>query len=225
MKSSSENNPARKRVLLVDDHPAFRKGIGFVLERNSKFDVCGEASNFSEALEAMRTQNPDVAVVDISLPGQDGLELIKALLAERPKLAILVVSMHEESVYALRTLRAGALGYVSKTNYSDDILAALESISDGRLHIGPQFRDDLISRVIESEELDNRSPLDSLSEREKEIVGLIGRGHSTREIAKALGISMKTVETHRNRTKNKLGLRDGGELVRFAIDWAKAQNR
>jgi DNA-binding NarL/FixJ family response regulator len=208
-----------RQVLLVDDHPGFRRGVAAIIAEEKDFAVCGEASSAASGLEAMRRLKPDIAVVDISMPGTNGIELIKMMVAERPQLHILVLSMHDESVYALRALRAGAKGYVMKGEPLESVIRGLRKVSEGEIFVSPQFSDRLIFRAIQSNEAEAGSPVDRLSDRELEVLRLLGKGHGTRDIAEQLHLSVKTVETHRGHIKEKLGLKDSGDMVRFAIDW------
>jgi DNA-binding NarL/FixJ family response regulator len=211
--------PPPRRILLVDDHPAFRRGLAALLEGEGDLQVCGEASTAPAALTAMRQLSPDLAIVDIGLPGVDGLELIKMMLAERPRLGILVLSMHDESVYALRALRAGARGYVMKAEALECVLVALRKVDAGGLYLSPALNTRLIFKFVQGEEFAHATPVDRLSDREMEVLLLIGKGFGTQEIADHLQVSVKTVETHRAHIKEKLGFRDSRELIRFAVDW------
>lgn len=211
---------AKKRILLVDDHPGFRRGLVAILqERCNDLEVCAEASAVPGALSAMRKWNPDFAIVDISLPGANGIELVKMMLAEQPTLRILILSAHDETTYALRALRAGASGYVMKTEVLDVVPKAIEKIAVGGIFISPAFSDRLVFRAISDEGKQGDSPVASLSDRELEVLELIGKGHSTRDVAEILHLSAKTVETHRMHIKEKLRMTDGREMVRFAIEW------
>jgi len=209
----------KKKVLIVDDHPVFRRGISSLINAESDFEVCGEAGTSPSALEAMRALFPDVALLDISLPGTDGVELIKLMKAERPKLPILMISMHEESIYALRVLRAGALGYIMKAEALNNIGEALRTVLNGDIYVSKKFAERLIFKAIQSTESGMDSPVDVLSDRELEVLQLIGKGFGTREIAENLHLSVKTIETHRAHVKEKLGFKDAREMVRFAIEW------
>jgi DNA-binding NarL/FixJ family response regulator len=206
-------------VLLVDDHPAIRRGMAAIIDEESDLTICGEASTAPMALEAMRRLNPDIAVIDISMPGTNGVELIKLMLAEQPKLQILMLSMHDESVYALRALRAGAKGYVMKGEALECVLAGLRKVGEGEIYVSPKFSDRLIFKTIQSTIAGVASPVDKLSDREFEVLRLLGKGFGSRDIAEELSLSVKTVETHRAHIKEKLGFKEAGEMVRFAIDW------
>ena len=212
--------PTKKtQIMLVDDHPIFRKGIAGLLSEEPDFEICAEVGNAPGALDAMRTRRPDIVVLDISLRGTNGIELIKLMHAEQPRLPILMLTMHDESLFALRALRAGARGYLMKIDPAAEMIAALRKVLRGELYVTPRFRERLVFRAIESIEKGVGSPVDKLSERELQVLQLLGRGFGTREIADSLGLSVKTVETHRAHIKEKLGFAESGEMVRFAIEW------
>ena len=218
--SEPAGHPCTKRkVLIVDDHPVFRNGISALISAESDLWVCGEAECAPAALAAMRELKPDVAVLDISLQGTNGIELIKLMLAENPRLPLLMVSMHDESLYALRALRAGARGYVMKAEATRDMITALRKVLAGEIYVSSCFGERLIFKAIQSLDGGMGSPVDKLSDRELEVLQLLGKGFGTREVAGELHLSIKTIETHRAHIKEKLGFRDAGEMVRFAIDW------
>lgn len=220
----SEDPQKKKRILVVDDHPVFRHGIASLIGSEPDLTVCGEAANSPSALEAMRRLKPDAALIDISMPGANGIELIKLMKAEQPKLPLLILSIHDESLYALRALRAGASGYVMKAEALDFVLTALRKVLTGEVYVSPRFSERLIFKAVHSLEGGMGSPVDKLSDRELEVLQLLGRGFGTREVAAELNLSIKTVETHRAHIKEKLGFKDAGEMVRFAIDWV-SQNQ
>jgi len=195
--------PKAKRIVLVDDHPLFRKGLQELIHSEADFAVCGEAGNAAEAMEVIRKLNPDMAIVDLSLPGANGIELIKNIRSEFPKLPILVLSMHDESLYALRALRAGAEGYVMKHEAMANVFQAIREVFNGRPYLSPA--------------------MERLSDRELEILELIGKGNEVRQIAKLLHLSPKTVETHRAHIKDKLDLKNSREVARFALQWLQAR--
>jgi DNA-binding NarL/FixJ family response regulator len=219
---SAPVSPLSKRLLIVDDHPIFRHGIAQLIGRLSGISVCGEAENAQTALEAMRRLQPDMALVDIWMPGMNGIELIKLMLAEQPALLILTVSMHDESVYALRALRAGAKGYVMKQQASENVCDALRTVANGDIYVCPRFSERLIFKAIQGSESDLGSPVDRLSPRELEVLQFFGKGRTTREVAELLHISVKTIETHRTHIKEKLGFRDAEEMVKFGLEWVTA---
>lgn len=190
-----------------------------LISRLPDITICGEAESAPLALEAMRRLKPTVALIDVSMPGTNGIELIKLMLAEEPNLLVLVVSMHDESLYALRALRAGAKGYVMKQQAMENVLDAMRKILDGGVYVSPQFSERLIFKAIHGSDSDLGSPVDKLSDRELEVLQLFGRGETTRGIAERLHLSVKTIETHRAHIKEKLGVKDSDEMVRFALDW------
>ena len=196
-----------------------------MLAEQKDFNICGEAENGPSALEAMRQTKPNVALVDISMPGMNGIELVKMMLAEQPKLIILVLSMHDESLYALRALRAGAKGYVMKAEALTHVVDALRKVIAGSIYVSPRFSERLVFKAIQSLDSDIVSPVDRLSDREMEVLQLIGKGSSTREIASNLHLSIKTIETHRAHIKEKLGCKDAAELVRFSFEWVAQQQQ
>jgi DNA-binding NarL/FixJ family response regulator len=219
--SVSHSTPAR-RILIVDDHPVFRHGLSSLIGLERDLIVCGEAENAPTALDAMRRLKPDAAIVDISMPGTNGIELTKFMLAEQPQLAVLIVSIHSESLYALRALRAGAKGYVMKHQSADQIIEAIRQVLSGSIYVSPEFGERLVFRAINSTDSDLGLPVDNLSERELEILRHYGRGLSTRQIAETLHLSIKTVETHRAHIKKKLGIQRAQELMTFAEEWLMA---
>lgn len=216
------NAVSAKRLLIVDDHPIFRHGISQLIGQLPEVTICGQAENASGALEAMRRLQPEVVVLDVSMPGTNGIELIKLILAEQPRILILVLSIYDESLYALRALRAGAKGYVMKQQAMENVLDALRKVIGGGIYVSPQLSEKLVFKAIRGSENDLGSPVDKLSDREMEVMELFGRGNSTREIAGGLHLSVKTIETHRSHIKKKLGFKDADEMVKFATEWITA---
>lgn len=210
-----------KKILLVDDHPVLRKGLTRLIDAKDEFSVCGEASTAAEALPLIRQFIPDLVIVDIGLPGTSGIDLTKTIRAEFPKLPVLILSMHEEVLYATRALRAGATGYIVKQDAIDNIVTALREAFSGGHYISPviaaQMQDD-----GEAPDLSN-DPISLLTEREFEIFEMIGKGHEVREISDALGVSPKTVETHRTNIKEKLKLKNSRQVARLAVQWLGQQ--
>ena len=215
----AENEPTAKKVLIIDDHPVFRRGIAALIGEQRDLSVCGEAENALEGLEAVRQLKPDVALIDISMPGTNGIELIKMILAEDPKMLILVLSMHDESLYALRALRAGAKGYIMKGEVLSNVITALRKVLNKDIYISQRFNERLIFDTIHTQGGVCNSPVEKLSDREVEVLQWIGKGHSTRQIAHSLHLSVKTIETHRAHIKEKLGFKDSAEMIRFATEW------
>jgi DNA-binding NarL/FixJ family response regulator len=220
---SASGSSGACRILIVDDHPVFRRGLAGLLVEELGYSVCGEADTSRQALDAMRRLQPDVALVDISMPGANGIELIKLMSAEQPKLIIVMLSLHQESVYALRALRAGAKGYVMKAHAMEVLPEALKKVLNGGIYISPSFTERLISRAAQALESGRGSAVDQLSPRELEVFRLIGQGFGTREASERLGLSIKTIETHRAHIKEKLGIKDSNEVIRFAIEWMGQQ--
>lgn len=209
------------RVLLVDDHPIVRYGFARLLAAEPDLVVCGEAVDARSALEALAT-NPGVAVVDISLGATSGIDLIKDLKERAPALHVLVVSMHDELLYAERALRAGASGYVMKHEATDKIVRAIRAVAAGETFLSADVSAHLVQRVTAGGAAPG-SPLDSLTDRELHVLQLLGRGLGSRAIAEQLHVSIKTIESHRARLKEKMNLRSATELVRFAVRWAEEQ--
>ena len=216
--------PDAKRIIIVDDHPLFRKGLEELIHSDGSFAVCGEAGNAAEAMEVIRKLNPDLAIVDLSLPGANGIELIKNIRAEFPKLPILVLSMHDESLYALRALRAGAEGYVMKHEAMANVIQAIHEVFNGRPYLSPAMAAQVITKFAHRNTGGAADPVERLSDRELEILELIGKGNEVRQIAKLLHLSPKTVETHRAHIKDKLDLKNSREVARFALQWLSARN-
>ena len=207
----------RIRVLIIDDHPIVRQGIRSLIEAEPGFEVIGEASGREEALAALEGDVPDVAIVDISLKGSDGLELTKVFHASFPNLKVLIVSMHDEELYAERALRAGASGYLMKDELADTIIDALHAISQGRIHVSEAIRQRILHRSVDGPATE--SSIERLSDRELEVLRLIGLGFGTRQIAETLNLSIKTIETYRAHLKEKLSIPTAPELVRYAVTW------
>lgn len=212
-------NTQASRVLIVDDHPILRHGIAQLLNREPDLQVCAEAADRDEALAALARGQIDLAVVDISLDGVSGLDLLKILRERHPEVRCLVLSMHDETLYAERALRAGARGYVMKQEATLRITTALRRIRDGHIYVSEQLGSRLLGRLVEApvQVPERTSPLDALTDRELEVLRMIGRGLRTGEIAQALCRSVNTVDAHRANIKRKLGLRSGAELARVAF--------
>lgn len=213
-----------KRILVVDDHPVVREGIAALVGAQADLAICGQADGLEQALRQCRETNPDLIVVDISLKSENGLELIRELMAWKPDVKILVSSVHDDSLYAERALRVGARGYVRKNQPTEDILAAIRRILADRIYLSEQATERLLRRNVARAEGPDASPLAALSDRELEVFECIGRGLSTRMIADRLHVSPKTVESHREKIKAKLGLDNGRKLMRQAVAWLQANS-
>jgi DNA-binding NarL/FixJ family response regulator len=214
--------PHAARVLIVDDHPAVREALGMRISASPDLDVCGEASNLADALKLVEETRPDLAVIDVSLAGGDGLDLIKRIKARGLDVKMLVWSMHSETLFAQRALRAGAAGYISKEQATSQIVEAIRTVLAGKIHLSPAMTEMLLRRAASpgGEGL-GRSPVDLLSDREIEVLRLIGQGQKTVAIAQKLSLSVKTVETYRDRIRHKLSLTDGNNLLLYAMQWVR----
>ena len=210
---------ARHQVLIVDDHPIVRQGLRRLIDQERDLAVCGEAETAREATAVIRTLEPDVVVVDISLKQGDGIELVRDARARCPTLPILVLSMHDETIYAERLLAAGANGYIMKQAASDQFLMALRRVLGGGVYVSEAVGNRLIQRVASGHADSPANPIERLSNRELQILRMIGRGLSSRQAAEELSLSVKTVEAHRQRIKRKLNLATGSQLVQFAVSW------
>ena len=212
---------SKKRILLVDDHPLLRQGIAQLINEESDLMVCGEAEDAASALTAAENSSPDLAVVDISLKNQNGLELIKDFKARFPDLLMLVLSMHDEAIYAERALRAGARGYIMKREASEKVLEAIRHVLEGGVYVSNKTTAGILDKVTGHPSTTARSALDILSDREMEVLMLIGKGYGSQQISKQLHISVKTIEAHRANIKLKLNLPSSSELLQHAIRWTQ----
>jgi DNA-binding NarL/FixJ family response regulator len=211
----------RARILIVDDHPAVREALAIRIGRQRDLEVCGEAADLSEALRLVADTQPDVAVVDLSLKSGNGIDLIKRIKDRNEHVRILVWSMHSESLYAERALRAGALGYINKDQATDKIVEAIRRVLQGKVYLSDEMAEKLLHRAVGKQEDLTRSPLDALADRELEVFRLIGQGVKTADIAERLHLSVKTVETYRDRIRHKLNLTDGTKLAHYATQWVQ----
>jgi DNA-binding NarL/FixJ family response regulator len=227
VRSTNENRKCEldsvKRIMIVDDHPLFRKGLQQLIDSHEGLAVCGEAARAGEAMEGVRKIKPDLVIVDLSLPGTHGLELIKNIRAEFPRLSVLVLSMYDESLYALRALRAGAQGYIMKEEALENVIHAIHEVFAGRPYLSAAMSSDVIAKFAHGFEKPQKDTIEQLSDRELEVLELIGKGHDVREIATSLHLSPKTVETHRAHIKEKLRLRNARQVARFAVQWVSGQ--
>jgi DNA-binding NarL/FixJ family response regulator len=210
---------AKKAVLVVDDHPLMRQGLALLINQQQDMQVCGEAEEAQAALQAIARRRPDIMILDISLNGPDGLELLKSIRASDPDLPVLVLSMHDEAIYAERVLRARANGYIMKQEATEKVLVALRRILNGEVYLSDRMSNKMLQQFIGGVPTMIESRLSALSDRELEVFRLIGEGRATREIAEELHLSVKTVETYQAHIKEKLALRSGRELIQHAIQW------
>jgi DNA-binding NarL/FixJ family response regulator len=210
---------AKSRILIVDDHPMTRQGLVTLIEHQPDWAVCFEAQNAEQALEAIAKTRPDLVLADISLPGKSGLELIKDIRALRENLPVLVISMHDESLYAERVLRAGARGYVPKHSGAAKIVEAIRAVLNGRIYVSEEMSAHFLEQLSGRSSPQMRSPVEQLSDREFEVFELIGQGLSAHDIAQRLFLSAKTVDAHRANIKEKLKIKTTAELIAYAARW------
>ena len=211
----------KTRVMVVDDHPLVRQGLVQVINQQEDLVVCGEAATHAEALTALSARLPDLLLLDLRLKEGDGLEFIKSLKGRFPDLPVLVLSQFDEGLYAERSLRAGASGYLMKEQASEDVLGAIRTVLAGRIYITPDLNARLLQRLITAKPQTGEMAFGNLSDRELQVLQLLGRGIGNREIAMQLHLSIKTVETYREHLKHKLSLRNAEELVYFARQWVE----
>jgi DNA-binding NarL/FixJ family response regulator len=213
---------SKRTVLIVDDHPIVRQGLAQLINQEKDLEVCGQAEDAHEAMQAIRQLNPDMVIVDISLKDTSGMELIKDLKIQHPDLPVLTLSMHDEAVYGERALRAGARGYVMKQEATGKVVTAIRRVLAGEVYVSEGMAAKMVSKLVGGGARMASSPADSLSDRELEVFRMIGEGFGTREMAEKLHLSIKTVETYRAHIKDKLSLQDANELLRSAIQWVNA---
>ncbi len=211
----------RMKILIVDDHPILRKGLSMVINQEPDLVVAGEAEDAATALEMIESIMPDVVIVDLSLPGVDGIELIKTMKLRYKDLPALVVSMHDESLFAERALRAGARGYIMKQEAVENVLIALRKVLHGEIFVSDKVTTKMLETLISSDAKTMSTPLDLLSNRELTVFRLIGQGFKTSQIADKLHLSVKTIESYRSHIKEKLKLETGTELMKYAIQWVQ----
>jgi len=215
--------PSKLRVLLVDDHPVTRHGLKALINLQPDLVVCGESATAADALELLDRLKPGLAIVDVSLPQTNGLELTKAIRTRAPHVPVLIVSMHDETHFAERALRAGAMGYVMKQEAGDRVVTAIQHLVRGEIYLSAKVREQLLNRFGRQRDPAPMFAMDTLSEREREVFALLGDGFSTRQIAEQLKLSAKTIDSYREHLKLKLNLATGADLVRHAIQWSRAQ--
>lgn len=212
------------KILLVDDHQVVRHGIKALLSRKSRFEICGEAETAAQAMDLVVQEAPDLAIVDINLKTKNGIELTKEIRAASPITHVLVVSMHGENVYAEQALRAGAMGYLMKDEPAENVITAIDTILRGEIFLSDRIKGRLLQRFVDNPADALMSPIDRLSDRELEVMRLLGNGYGTREVASLLHLSIKTIDSYREHLKEKLNLTDGGQLIRYAIQWVKSES-
>jgi DNA-binding NarL/FixJ family response regulator len=213
------NRKPKTKVLLVDDHPILRQGLARMINAEADLVICGEAEDAAKAFDAVGTLSPDVAIIDISLKGSNGIELTKNLKARYPSLPILMLSMHDESLYAERALRAGALGYIMKEEAGEQVLVAIRKVLTGEIFLSDRMKTRMLQQMANGRTKITTSPIELLTDRELEVFRLIGEGRSTRQIAAQLHLSIRTVEAYREYIKAKLNLKNSTELIQHAFHW------
>ncbi len=223
MRPAPEIQKSKSRIFVVDDHPILRQGLTQLINQEADLRVCGEAEEAHEAVGAITALKPDMVIVDISLKNVDGIELIKRIRARDEKLPVLVLSMHDESLYTERALRAGANGYIMKQEAPEEVVRAIRRVLGGEIYVSDKMGSRLLQKVVHRRSPARESGIVNLSDRELEVFRLIGRGYRTRQIAEVLRVSVKTVESYREQIKQKMKLRDATELLQHAIQWVQSE--
>lgn len=217
----TETETGTTRILVVDDHPLVRAGIRLQLQNERGLEICGEAADIGDALRVLAEENPDLAIVDISLQTGNGLDLVQRMLAREPELKIIVSSMHDESIYAERALEMGASGFVHKQDAAMTLVRAIRDVLSGRLHASDEVKQRLLNRRVGRSHSAAERGIDSLSTRELDVFERIGKGQTVHEIAQQMKLSPKTVETHRDRIRLKLDIRSAHDLQHYAFSWVR----
>jgi DNA-binding NarL/FixJ family response regulator len=223
MLNNAAAKAAKKRIFIVDDHPIVRQGLALLINRESDLAVCGDAEEANSAVPRIEDLKPDLIVLDISLNGPDGLDLLKNIRARDPNLPVLILSMLDEILYAERALNAGANGYIMKQEATERVLVAIRRILDGEIYLSDRMANRMLQRFVGGNQVGEQSPIAGLTDRELEVFRLIGEGRGTRQIAEELCISVKTVESYQAHIKEKLSLKNARELVQRAVQWTVAE--
>ncbi len=224
-KKQDKANEKKTQVLIVDDHPVIRDGLVTIINHEPDLNVCGQAGDAYTALKAVAELKPDVVVTDISLKSSDGIELTKNIKARYPKLPVIILSVHDESLYAERALLAGAKAYLMKDKVSENIIKAIRMVLTGEIYVSDAILKKFLHKIAGDKAGTTKTPIESLSDREFEVFRLIGEGLKASQIAEQLHLSIKTIETYRTRLKEKLDLVNASELLKYSIRWAKSQDR
>jgi DNA-binding NarL/FixJ family response regulator len=224
-KRQTETSENKTKIVIVDDHPIVRQGLAELINHEGDLVVCGQAEDAHDAMQAIRSLKPDIVVVDISLKESSGMELIKDINVQYPNLAVLALSMHDESLYAERALRAGAKGYIMKAEATEKVIGAIRKILSGDIYLSDVMAAKLLHKLVGGRTEVGASATDCLSDRELEVFRLIGQGYGTRQIAEKLHLSIKTIETYRAHIKEKLNLTDAAELLHYAIRWVTSESK
>jgi len=216
---AEETPPAKKRIFIVDDHAMFRDGLRRLIDLEPDLTVCGDARDTESGLRGLGETSPDLVIVDISLDSTSGIDLIKGIKREREDLPVLVVSMHSESLYGDRALRAGAMGYVMKSEPATTVVAAIRKVLSGNVHISEKMATLMVSKLVKGEQDQIPSPLEALSDRELEVFRMLGQGKGTREIAQEMNVALPTISSFKNRIKEKLNFKNSTEMILYAMQW------
>jgi len=225
LKKQNNTGQYKARIIIVDDHPIIRQGLAELIDHEKDLMVCGQADDAPAAMDAVKTLNLDLVIVDISLKKKNGIELIKDIKAQYPNLPVLTLSMHDESLYAERALRAGSKGYIMKAEATERVIEAIRKVLDGQIYVSDRIAEKMMHKFVGAKPKFGGSTIDKLSDRELEVFLLIGQGHGTCQIAEKLFLSVKTIETYRAHIKEKLNLASGPELLQYAIQWANTSNK
>ena len=215
----------RKKILIVEDHPIFRWGLSELINQEPDLVVCGDATDVSGAWKAIERLKPDLIIADITLENSDGIDLTKAINRSSKTIPVLILSMHDQFLYAERALHAGARGYIMKQEAMEKVVTAIRQVLAGKIYLNEKVKDQILFNLAERPVGNARSPMERLTDRELEVFRMIGKGFSTREIASKLHLSIKTIGTYRERIKEKLNLKHANELVRHAVHWEKTGER
>lgn len=223
--ATNKNESKKIKVLIVDDHPIVRDGLAYIFGKESDMEICGYVEDADAAVAAIEKLSPDIAIVDISLKGnKSGLELTRLLHTSHPKLYVLILSMHDEALYAQRVIRSGARGYVTKHEMSSTIVAAVRKVLSGKIYLSDTQTSRFIDDLVVNQNKIVTTTVEKLTNKELDVFRLIGQGKKNSEIADALNVSIKTIDTHRLRIKNKLGMKSGAELIKYAVEWFMHQS-
>jgi DNA-binding NarL/FixJ family response regulator len=222
-RKQANTSKQKNRIFIVDDHPIVRRGLGQLINQEDDLVICGEADNAETALELLKKVKPDLAIVDISLRGIDGIELTKLIKARFDSIPVLVVSMHDESLFAERALKVGARGYIMKQEAIEKMMEAIRKVLRGELYVSERVSANIVKRFVDGRAEGVSSPEELLSDRELEVFQLIGQGFATRQIADQLHVSVKTVEAYRANIKDKLNLKNATELIKHAVHWTETR--
>ncbi len=223
-KQQEKTGENRKKILIVDDHPIVRQGLTGLINQENDLMVCGQAEDVHQAIKAIGTLMPDIAIVDICLKETSGMELIKDIKVQYPSLPVLALSMHDESLYAERALRAGAKGYITKQQATEKVIIAIRKVLGGQIYVSDSMAAAMVSKLVGGKPPAGDSPIDRLSDRELEVFLLIGQGYGTQQISERLHLSVKTIETYRAHIKEKLNLTKANQLLQYAIKWVNSRD-